>query len=141
VSARFATLFRLESTNEGTFGQISTQSFFAFTGELPWRENIPSISCVPQGTYQAILTFSPRFGRGLYLLGLTSPRSGIRIHPANLMGDRELGLRSQLNGCIALGEKLGWIEGQKAVLVSAPACRRLEEFFGREPFTLEIRGC
>ncbi len=49
-------------------------------------------------------------------------------------------LRCQLNGCIALGERHGWIEGQKAVLVSAPAIRRLEEYFGGKPFTLEVRN-
>jgi hypothetical protein len=39
-----------------------------FSGELPWRDNAPSISCVPAGTYRAIFTNSPRFGRALYLL-------------------------------------------------------------------------
>lgn len=129
-------LERIESSNEGTFGQLSAPTFWCYTGELPWRNNEPSISCVPPGTYSAILTFSPRFGRGLYLLAPTAPRSGIRIHPANVMGDPPL--RSQLNGCIALGEKLGYLEGQKALLLSAPAVRRMEEYFGRKPFTLEI---
>lgn len=55
------------------------------------------------------------------------------------MGDANMGHRSQLNGCIALGERLGWIEGQKALLLSAPAMRRLEQHFGGAPFTLEIR--
>jgi hypothetical protein len=54
------------------------------------------------------------------------------------MGDLEKGFRSQLNGCIALGERLGWIEGQKAVLVSVSAVRRLEELMGGKPFLLEI---
>jgi hypothetical protein len=55
------------------------------------------------------------------------------------MGDSSKGFHCQLNGCIALGEKLGWLEGQKAVLLSAPAVRRLESFFGGRPFQLEIR--
>lgn len=46
--------------------------------------------------------------------------------------------RKQLNGCLAFGEKLGWIDGQKALLISAPAVRRVEEYFGGRPFTLEI---
>lgn len=57
------------------------------------------------------------------------------------MGDVALEKKCQLNGCVALGERLGWLEGQKALLLSAPAVRRLEMFFGRKPFTLEIRGC
>ena len=56
------------------------------------------------------------------------------------MGDVTLGLRSQLNGCIALGERLGWMDGQKALLLSAPAVRRFEGHMGTAPFLLEIRN-
>lgn len=72
------------------------------------------------------------------MLQNTAPRAGIRLHPANLMGDTALGLRSQLNGCIAIGERLGWLEGQKALLLSAPAVRRFETAMNRQPFELEI---
>lgn len=98
------------------------------------------MSCVPAGTYRCIFTNSPRFGRCLYLVGPVLARSGIRIHPANLMGDSSKGFHCQLNGCIALGEKLGWMDGQKAVLLSVPAVRELEEHFNGRAFTLEIRG-
>lgn len=135
-----AVLQRIETGDQGTFGQLVARGLAFFSGELPWRNNAPSISCVPPGTYRCIFTNSPRFGRALYLLAPTDPRTGIRVHPANLMGDSGKGLRCQLNGCIALGEKLGWIAGQKAVLLSAPAVRRLEEAFGGKPFTLEIVG-
>jgi hypothetical protein len=76
----------------------------------------------------------------MYLLLGTEPRAGIRKHPANLMGAIDKGFRAQLNGCIALGEKLGWIDGQKALLLSAPAMRRFESIMGGKPFTLEIRN-
>lgn len=72
------------------------------------------------------------------MLSSVPSRSGIRIHSANLMGDKILGYKTQLNGCIALGEKLGWIDGQKALLVSRPAIRRMEEYFNGKSFTLEI---
>jgi hypothetical protein len=74
----------------------------------------------------------------MYLLLGTSPRAGIRKHPANFMGDRTKGLRSQLYGCIALGERLGWMDGQKALLLSAPAVRRFEDYMERKPFRLEV---
>lgn len=74
----------------------------------------------------------------MYLLLGTDPRAGIRKHPANLMGDDTLGYRRQLNGCIALGERLGWIDRQKALLVSAPAVSRFERHMERKDFTLEI---
>lgn len=74
----------------------------------------------------------------MYLVGPVDRRTGIRIHAANLMGDAKKGYKCQLNGCIALGEKLGWIGKQKAVLVSRPAIRRLEKLTEGKPFQLEI---
>lgn len=134
-----AILLRQERGDQGTFGRLIARGLGLFSGELPWRENASSISCVPAGTYRAMVTYSPRFGRGLYLVDAVPARSGIRVHPANLMGDRSKGFACQLNGCIALGERLGWIDRQKAVLLSQPAVRRLEEYFRRRPFILEIR--
>lgn len=136
-----AVLQRLEESDEGTFGHLVAARLVLFSGELPWRANAPSISCVPPGVYQALFTQSPRYGRALYLVTPVIRRSGIRIHPANVMGDLVKGFKSQLNGCIALGEKLGWLDKQKAVLMSVPAVRRLEEYFEGKQFQLEIRPC
>jgi hypothetical protein len=57
------------------------------------------------------------------------------------MGDAALGFKSQLQGCVALGEKLGKFDGQKGLVLSAPAVRRFEMFLRQQPFTLEIVGC
>jgi len=73
----------------------------------------------------------------MFLIHEAEGRSGIRIHPANLVGDKPKWIR-QLEGCICLGEKLGWIGGQKAVLISRPAVRKFEEYMGGEKFNLEI---
>ena len=134
-----AVIQRIDSSDQGTFGRFIAGGLGLFSGELPWRDNAPSISCIPAGTYLSVFTHSPRFGRHLYLVGAVRARSGIRLHSANLMGDAAKGFRSQLNGCIALGERLGWIDGQKALILSAPAIRRLEAHFAGKPFTLEIR--
>ncbi len=133
-------LERLETGNEGTFGRIIAGNLVLFTGELPWRENLSNLSCIPQGLYRCDFTYSPAFRRFLYAVGPVERRAGIRKHPANLMGDRTLGFKSQLNGCIAIGEKLGWISGQKALLLSAPAVRRFETHMELKPFILEIKG-
>ena len=135
-----ALLVRTDSSNQGTFGYLLFEGWSCFTGELPWRENAPSISSIPVGEYRCIFTFSPRFRRKMYLVGPVTGRAGIRIHPANLMGDRSLGLKSQLNGCIALGQRMGAIEGQKAVLISRPAIRKFEQFAAGRSFTLEIKN-
>jgi len=134
-----AILTRLDSSDQGTFGRIVGPGITLLTGELPWRENRPSISCIPEGFYRVEWTWSPRFRRFMYLVDGVVGRSGIRKHSANLMGDAALGYKSQLNGCIALGERLGWLDMQKAVLLSAPAVRRFEEAMNHRPFILEVR--
>ncbi len=132
-------LERHETGDQGTFGRIiAPKGLILFTGEQPWRDNAPGLSCIPLGTYRVVWTWSRAFKREMYLLLDTDPRVGIRAHAANLMGDRAMGYLSQLQGCIALAERLGWIEGQKALLLSAPAVRRFEMTMERQPFNLEI---
>jgi hypothetical protein len=134
-----AVIERFDRGDEGTFGRMWARGLSLFSGELSWRDNQPSVSCLPPGFFRAVWTWSPRFKRMMYLLLDTEPRAGIRKHAANMMGDAAMGYRCQLNGCIALGEKLGWLEGQKALLLSAPAVRRFEGHMGHAPFVLEIR--
>ena len=134
-----AILERLETGDQGTFGRIAVPGLTLFTGELAWRNNRANVSCLPApGRHRVIWTYSPHFRRYMYLLLGTDPRAGIRAHPANFMGDATLGYRKQLNGCIALGEKLGVMGGQKALLVSASAVRRFETHMEHKTFELEI---
>lgn len=53
---------------------------------------------IPAGTYSIEITYSPHFGKEMPLLDGTSPRTDIRIHPANWP--------TQLEGCIAVGQSL-----------------------------------
>ena len=135
-----ATLTRFDQGGQGTFGRFDLPGLSLYTGEQPWRDNATGVSCIPVGVYQAIWTRSPRFRRHTYLLLGTAPRTGIRIHAANLMGDTVLEYKSQLLGCIALGERLGYLDGQKALLLSAPAVGRFERALAGRPFELEIRN-
>lgn len=138
VEVRTALLIREETGAQGTFGRIFCDGLTLFTGELPWRQNAPNVSCIPAGRYRCAFTYSPAFKRMMFIVRAVPRRSGIRIHPANLMGDRALGYRSQLYGCLALGERLGSLDGQKAVLLSATAVRRFEAAMNQQPFDLEI---
>lgn len=131
-------LERFETSDQGTFGRIQIGNETFYTGELPWRDNASNISCIPSGLYECRFTMSARFKRRMYLVSGVNNRSGIRIHSANLMGAKDLGYRCQLNGCISLGERLGVIEGQKAILVSSPAVRRFESLMNGQNFILEI---
>lgn len=123
----------------GTFGRLFLPGLTLFTGELPWRNNLANLSCIPAALYRCVFTSSPRFRRGMYLLTGTGARAGVRFHSANLMGICPPYV-AQLNGCIALGEKLGWMDKQKALLISAPAIRRFESAMEQKPFELEIRN-
>lgn len=128
-------LQRFTSTDQGTFGKLNHW----YTLELPWRNNAPSISCIPAGTYPVTWTWSPRLRKQTYRLLNVSGRSGILIHSSNFAGDTSLGFIAQLLGCISLGEKIGKMDGQMALLVSRPAVRAFEDLMRRNPFTLEIR--
>jgi hypothetical protein len=135
-----ALLRRTEASDQGTFGLFTLDGLTLFSGELPDRDNAPGVSCIPPGEYRCERRFSPRFKRETYWLRDVPSRSFILIHSANLMGDAALGFKSQLNGCIALGQRRGTMGGQKAILVSAPAITDLETATNREPFTLEVRN-
>lgn len=135
-----ARLQRRASSDMGTFGCLLAPGYACFTGELPERGNAPGVSCIPPGDYLATWALSPRLKRYTYRLSAVPQRSGVLLHPANLMGDKTKGFVAQLEGCIAPGEKLGAINGQAAVLVSRPALRRFEAAMNRQPFILEVRN-
>lgn len=131
-------LERIETSDQGTFGRITFGGTTLFTGELPDKGNASNASCIPAGKYKCAWTYSNAFKRAMYIVECVPDRAGIRIHSANFMGDAVRGKKCQLHGCIALGEKLGVMDGQKAVLLSAPAVRRLETAMKRKAFELEI---
>jgi hypothetical protein len=121
-------LVRCTSTEWGTFGRLEPLGLY--TCELPWLANAPGKSCIPPGVYKLVLTWSPRFRKPLYEVQWAPARTGIRIHSANFP--------SQLLGCIALGERLGYIEGKRAVLLSSPAVRKFMEWAGGQTLDLEV---
>lgn len=65
--------------------------------ERGWLNNENMISCVPDGIYDLVLEYSPRFNTELWELKGVKDRSECKIHSANYA--------RELNGCIALGEK------------------------------------
>ena len=72
--------------------------FSALSLERGWRSNQKRISCVPLGSYTAVLEWSNRFKQNLWELKKVPNRSECKFHSANFW--------YQLNGCIALGQKL-----------------------------------
>lgn len=72
------------------------------TLELPFLNNKTKVSCIPEGTYKAVLHDSPTFGRCLWLKDVPN-RTEILIHAGNTFKNTE--------GCILIGKDLVDING------------------------------
>jgi hypothetical protein len=64
-----------------------------YTIELPWLNNEPRRSCIPEGRYRLKRRYSPRFNHHLQVLDVPG-RDFILLHPANYA-------LKELAGCIA----------------------------------------
>lgn len=73
--------------------------------ERGWRNNENNVSCVPEGTYELKLDYSPKFRKKLWELFGVPGRSECKFHAANYW--------RQLNGCIALGNKHTYIDNDE----------------------------
>ena len=97
-------LIRDIDTGNETLGRLyCDEDWLCYTIERPWKDNERRVSCIPEGIYPI---FTKEYGRfwdkykfPIPILGNTSPRSEILIHPANYAKD--------LAGCIALGDSKG----------------------------------
>jgi hypothetical protein len=79
---------------DGTNGRLYVNnSFWCFTIELPWENNLPQYSCIPEGCYGLKKRYSQKFGRHLLVDGVPG-RELILVHPAN-------DALKELKGCIA----------------------------------------
>jgi len=112
------TLERFAYTPQGTFGRLTFDDFSCYTVERPWDGNKPYVSCIPEGEYVLERYNSPKFGKVYAVNGgtvsvtedINHSRSAILIHAANVASD--------LEGCIGLGDSLGFVKNQWAVLNS-----------------------
>ena len=78
----------------GTNGTINiNDQFFCHCIELPWLDNMPLLSCIPEGSYRIVCRYSLRHKAHLLLKNVPG-RALILIHPAN-------DARAELRGCIA----------------------------------------
>ncbi len=77
----------------------------ALTLERGWRNNKQEVSCIPLGTYEVVLEWSPGFGKLLWEIKGVPNRSETKFHTANYW--------PQLKGCIALGLRYKFINPDK----------------------------
>lgn len=130
-------LIRTVSDDQGTFGQLEVNGVKLHSGELPWRANQHEVSCIPNGLYSCVWAYSPHFKKELYHVQNVRDRDSILIHPANYMGDKSKGFKSDLEGCISLGMSLG-SGGQRTLLRSTEALKLFEDYLNKVTFDLEI---
>lgn len=104
---------RFAYTPMGVFGEMILPEFRCYTVERPWLDNKPSVSCVPEGTYNIKKGFFNRGNYSVYELLDVPGRSLIKIHIANTMDD--------VIGCIGVGKGLGYVDSKWAVTRSRMA--------------------
>lgn len=131
---------RLGSSDHGTFGVLFAPAigFSCYTGEPPWRNNLRSLSCIPPGDYIVKVRNSPKYGLIFHVKDVKG-RTYILIHSGNFAGNIEKGLRTHTQGCILLGQKTGWLAGQKCVLNSRVTVKKFMSLMQMKPFKLKIR--
>lgn len=130
-------LVRKSTSDQGTFGILTYKNFTCFTGELPWHKNQQGISCVPPGQYQIEKWSSKSFPFALHLLNVKG-REGILIHQGNFCGDTKKGFKSNILGCILVGNRLGTLENQKVVLSSVITLHSLLNIFTEKYDCIQI---
>lgn len=136
---RTVAIHRFGQDDQGSPGRLTTPGFRCFSLELPWRDNKPEVSCLPEGVYWARWSLSPRLKKWTYeIIEQIPERAGFRLHSGNKAGDVHKGFKSDSLGCPLLGYHFGVMHGQRAVLVSRPAVADFVTFMERKPFTLEI---
>lgn len=125
-----------------TFGKIDfgiKNQKDIYTLELPWEDNKPGISCIPQGIYNFFPFKSPHNGdvwKAIYVPN----RSDIEIHSGNYANygmNNGVLFEPQIKGCILIG--LGIEENIPMITKSRLAMNYLQEIVGKSGFSLEIK--
>lgn len=89
---------RDQTTGFAALHNSKNETIMSFrTLELPWRNNINKISCIPPGTYKAVPRVSEKYGKHFHILDVPG-RSFILIHYGNFVSDS--------TGCILVGASL-----------------------------------
>ena len=132
---------RVSTDNEGTLGVLYTNGFACYTLELPWRDNKPFISCIPEGLYTIALDDSVIIGKKPVLRFYdVKGRWGILIHVGNYAGDVSAGNKSDVSGCIAIG--FGYDDNikQKMITDSREAMEELLALVKNETVAISIEN-
>ncbi len=118
---------RYQKSPNGTLGTFWIDDrFLSYTLEDPDNNNEKNNSCIPEGAYQCIPHNGPHW-KNVWEITNVPDRDAILIHAGNTIED--------VKGCIAVGRKIGILNGLPAVLESRLALEDLQE---RLPKSFEL---
>ena len=134
-----ATLQRF-SHDKVTFGKLhldwASNHKDIYTIELPWLENKPNISCIPQGLYNVRQHNTVKYPNTFEVLAVPG-REAILIHAGNYADVNE-NHKSDTQGCILIG--LGIDESVPMITQSKAAMIYLRKLVGGNNFALEVKN-
>lgn len=131
---RIVRIVRDPSGPSGVFGTLLTDSGFgAYTLE-PSRDRAEH-PCIPAGGYRVDLLDHPKHGKCYEIIGVPG-RTSILFHVGNYAADPPG--KSDSEGCILLGNAIGEIGNEPALLQSKDAIHRFNDDMDGESFYLTI---
>ncbi len=124
-------IIRIEKSENIMLGALKLNGkILCLTLELPFNFNTPNISCIPENIYLCSRKDSPKFGNTFEIVDVPY-RTNILFHTGNTVEDTL--------GCILLGNSLGSLKGERAILQSGVA---FKEFMSKlkdiDHFSLHI---
>lgn len=137
MNSKKVSLLRYLNSDTGTEGILVIRGEIFLSLELPWRDNLPSYSCIPTGSYLCKWWKSPSKGF-CYRVYNVPNRDYILIHSATFAGDRRKGLLSDLRGCITLGKTRGTYKNQRGIFISRVSVNKFNALMNKQDFILEV---
>lgn len=122
-------IHRALQNEHGTFGILSFEGKpLCNTLELPWKQNKPKVSCIPEGTYYCVPHNGKDFSN-VWRLETVEGRSGILIHEGNFLKNS--------TGCILVGDSIKAFPSGPGIGNSQETLDMLRKKLPKE-FTLQV---
>jgi hypothetical protein len=102
-----------------------------FTLELPWRDNIENVSCIPEGNYQCA-PFNGAKYKDVYEIKGVEGRKDILFHVGNYVNNTK--------GCVLIGSGISFHGDTYMVTSSKISFERFRGIMGDDEFKLSICG-
>ena len=112
-------LIRLETSSKGTFGVLKiNKEIFCNTLEPPDKDNAKNISSIPAQQYDVARIMSPKYGETFQIIDIPD-RDQVLFHAGNIV--------DHTKGCVILGQYIGKLKGDRAVLNSGNTFKEFME--------------